>query len=720
MTGIKSTESCTLRHNVRASEKGAMSSRGIALARLMMISGLLLSIAACSGGGFNPGNGNSVNAVVLGGTGGAGGGGAGGDAIMNVNTGTNETYVRIRFSVAGTSGTPITIVPKFYEDLNSDGMQDTNEPSVVMTEVPASAIDNVLIFPSTAGMQTIPGSGTYDGEFYWDAGADLGFLGANYGVVICVTIDGQNDPVAPAESTGMRSFAAGAGSSANTGTIGAGGNAGGRAAHTAHLVSGLNAGSSATDMGAEVLSVGGMSSTGPLPNIDRFSVDVANQTNMASGNFLATATARVKHASAMFLATTGSDTNVRVLVTGGEVGGASVATAEVYSFGPSGAEMVTGTMANMTVARRDHAACWLPDNRILITGGIDAAGATLASSEIYDPATGAFSLITGSALTARSGHTHCLLPDGTVLVAGGVNGAASAGNAFIFDPRTNVFTDTGTSIDRVGHTASLLVNGICALSGGQTAAGATLSTVDFYRPFSGTDTATGGTFAAGFTTPMKATGGLVQMGSARTSHATSRLGDGRLLVSGGFGAAGSTLSTAEIFVPSKFTDNAIGCFTLANPSMDPAFDMVNDRALHTQTTLQDGSAALVGGVSGTAGMNTVLDTIEVFQFANTRPVVSNLTLTSSSASNVLIKFDLADAENDCSFVIVRFSVNGGAYGFANLVDYQETVNLAPGSVSIRWNAAVDGVSSGNMVTVEVIPVGGSMGALVRSAATTIN
>ncbi len=131
---------------------------------------------------------------------------------------------------------------------------------------------------------------------------------------------------------------------------------------------------------------------------------------------------------------------------------------------------------------------------------------------------------------------------------------------------------------------------------------------------------------------------------------------------------------------------------------------------------------MVGGVTGTMATNTVLDTIEVFQFANTPPSVSNVVVSSTSPANALIKFDLADAEGDCSFVIVRFTNgNGSATGaFATLVTYQETVNLAPGTISIRWNAAADGVASGNNVTVQIIPIGGSMGGPVSSASTMIN
>ena len=53
------------------------------------------------------------------------------------------------------------------------------------------------------------------------------------------------------------------------------------------------------------------------------------------------------------------------------------------------------TAESMKVARFAHAAVRLSDGKILVAGGSDATGAALASAEIYDPATGHWTL-TGS------------------------------------------------------------------------------------------------------------------------------------------------------------------------------------------------------------------------------------------------------------------------------------------------------------------------------------
>lgn len=677
-----------------------------------MICGLLITIPACSGGGFNPGAGGGLPLVA----------GLTGGGTTPVMAGTGETVIQIDFTVTGNPGDVFNVTLKYFEDLGMppNGVQDVaTEPAMNMTKASPALEMDPSVGTSTDGMQTIPASGTFVGQFFWHAALDLGFIPADYGVLVCVT---SNDPAQNTTdaAAGGFNFAGGNPSVAVSGSIGGAGSAMGRAEHTANSVSGLNAPASATDMGSEVLIAGGLDSAGPLNNLDRFTLDLANRTNMASFTGNATAAARIKHASSMFLANSGNDNFVRVLVTGGEVMGAAVNTAEIYAFGPQGAaESVTAT-GNMNNSRCRHAACWLPDNRILVTGGLDAGGTPQATAEVFDPNTGMFnSLTVPGGFPARAGHTHCLLPNGNVLIAGGFDAANNPVNAYLFDPSTNTFTDTGSSVDRVDHTANLLVNGICVLAGGQTTGGTALSSVDFYRPFGGIDTATGGTINTGFTSPVTSAG-AVAMGETRFQHAGSRLGDGSLLISGGFSSTNMTLGSTELFVPSKFTDNAIGSFTLANPSMNPSFNLVNDRARHTQTTLQSGSVALIGGVSGTVAMNTVLDTIEVFQFNNTAPTVSNVVVTSTSPANVLIRFDLADSEGDCSFVIVRVSVDGGAFGFASLIDYQETVNLAPGTASIRWNAAGNGAMSGSNVVVEIIPLGGTMGGPVRSASTMIN
>jgi hypothetical protein len=70
---------------------------------------------------------------------------------------------------------------------------------------------------------------------------------------------------------------------------------------------------------------------------------------------------------------------------------------------------------------------------VLIAGGLGSAG-TLASAELYDPATGMFSN-TGSLATGRDYATATLLPGGNVLVAGGLGNSYLA-SAELYTPPT--------------------------------------------------------------------------------------------------------------------------------------------------------------------------------------------------------------------------------------------------------------------------------------------
>ncbi len=91
---------------------------------------------------------------------------------------------------------------------------------------------------------------------------------------------------------------------------------------------------------------------------------------------------------------------------------------EIYD--PStGAFAATGSRTTLPA---QNTATLLPDGTVLMTG-LDHApqnpSFTGASAEIYDPVTGTFGL-TGNMLTSRGSHRATLLPDGTVLISGGL------------------------------------------------------------------------------------------------------------------------------------------------------------------------------------------------------------------------------------------------------------------------------------------------------------
>src|ERR1017187_10847960 len=81
---------------------------------------------------------------------------------------------------------------------------------------------------------------------------------------------------------------------------------------------------------------------------------------------------------------------------------------------------VSGTWSatcSLGTARYQTAAV-LVNGKVLLAGGIDSSNSVLASAELYDPATGAWSP-TGNLNVARDTYLATALPNGKVLVAGG-------------------------------------------------------------------------------------------------------------------------------------------------------------------------------------------------------------------------------------------------------------------------------------------------------------
>lgn len=134
----------------------------------------------------------------------------------------------------------------------------------------------------------------------------------------------------------------------------------------------------------------------------------------------------------------------RVLVPGGSANGSILSQCDLF-------DPATGTWtaaAPMAAPREYHTATRLADGRVLVAGGINTVGAVsytpIASAEIYDPVTGAWSPA-ASMSTPRDRHGAVRLADGRVLVAGGFGPASAAvqlASAEIYDPGANTWTPT--------------------------------------------------------------------------------------------------------------------------------------------------------------------------------------------------------------------------------------------------------------------------------------
>lgn len=255
--------------------------------------------------------------------------------------------------------------------------------------------------------------------------------------------------------------------------------------------------------------------------------------------------------------------NGKVLVAGGQGNIVSVATAELYD-PATGTWTATGSLAT---ARCDHSATLLPNGKVLVTGGFFGqlsilGGTTLASAELYDPATGTWTA-TSSLAAARDGHTATLLPNGKVLVAGGQNRPLGGilASAELYDPASETWTTTGSLVTaRHRHTSALLPNGkVLVVAGNYTP----LASAELYDPASQTWTVTG------------------SLTTARYAHTMTLLPDGKVLVAGGYRYPNS-LASAELYHPASGAWMKTGSLGTA-------------REGHTATLLPNGEVLVAGG-----------------------------------------------------------------------------------------------------------------------------
>jgi hypothetical protein len=175
----------------------------------------------------------------------------------------------------------------------------------------------------------------------------------------------------------------------------------------------------------------------------------------------------------------------RVLVAGGFTEKGSAKGAEVY-------ESEAGRFSSlppMLTTRHSHTATLLPDGKVLIAGGYGEGTTTLATAEMFDPATNAFAP-TGSPVAPRAGHVAVLLGTGKVLIAGGLGpGWTFLSSAELYDPATDRFSPTGSlTVARESHVAVRLQDGRVLVAGGHNGPRGNLTllaSAEIYEPATG-------------------------------------------------------------------------------------------------------------------------------------------------------------------------------------------------------------------------------------------
>ncbi len=183
---------------------------------------------------------------------------------------------------------------------------------------------------------------------------------------------------------------------------------------------------------------------------------------------------------------------------------------------------------NLNTARTYGTATLLPNGKVLVIGGYGGS-CDLASTELFNPATGTFSPAAAMP-QGRSNHTATLLRNGKVLVAGGQCNGVTLADAELYDPRTNSWTPTGRlNIARAYQEPTLLNDGCVLVTGGVRSGtppvfaqgaprGSALELAEIYDPSTGKWSTTG------------------SMRTARYYHTATLLSNGDVLVTGGIGS----------------------------------------------------------------------------------------------------------------------------------------------------------------------------------------
>ncbi len=314
------------------------------------------------------------------------------------------------------------------------------------------------------------------------------------------------------------------------------------------------------------------------------------------------------------------------------------------TWAPNAIFVPTGSMHS---SRALQTATLLNNGMVLMAGGAGESG-SIASAELYNPATGTFTP-TGSMNTPRRLHTATLLGNGMVLVAGGYGPNGVVNSAELYNPATGSFTPTGNlTAPRGAHTATLLYSGLVLIAGGVDPAGVVAS-AELYNPATGTFTATG------------------SLNYARESYTATLLNDETVLMAGGFGVSG-VVGIAERYNPTT------GAFTTTG-SLNTA------RGEHTATLLNNWLVLIAGGASGLGGIP--LQSAELYD-------LTTGTFTPTGDMNAARYGQVATLLNNWTVLIAGGATNSGNQNALSLAS-AELYNPATGSFS----------SAGNMNTARV-------------------
>jgi hypothetical protein len=274
--------------------------------------------------------------------------------------------------------------------------------------------------------------------------------------------------------------------------------------------------------------------------------------------------------------------------------------------------------ATLSVARAHFSSQLLPNGRVLAAGGVSGSSeAPTGAAELYDPATESWA-VTGSLDVARSAFTLSPhpMPDANerVIAVGGLGLEGPLASSEVYDPATGTWS-LGPALPaaRAGHGAATLESGVLLVAGGTTReatwlapggerwerAGALLADEPVCTLTALQD---GGALLVGPNAPVAQrydavahswrVAGTEAGGPAlpRAGHSATRLLDGRVLLVGGHGS-----QSIELYDPASDGFGLTGATSMPHVG-------------HTATRLDDGRVAVIGGLaSGSAGGAEIYD-----------------------------------------------------------------------------------------------------------------
>jgi N-acetylneuraminic acid mutarotase len=244
------------------------------------------------------------------------------------------------------------------------------------------------------------------------------------------------------------------------------------------------------------------------------------------------------------------------------------------------------TTADMSERREYAGGVRLQDGRILAVSGHPINGKSIASAELYDPATGKWNA-TGALRQARnSGNGATLLHDGRVLLAGGHSNSGVIRGAEVYDPTTGKWSDAGQLSVGRDPVATLLADGRVLVAGGidwHTDNGKVYDVAEIYDPATGQWTPTG------------------SLGTPRYEQRAILLDDGRVLAIGGYQDhnADTLHARTELYDPSTGRWQRTG-------------DLPQPRGWFGHAKLSDGRVLVAGGYTGRSRKRNYLASAVVY------------------------------------------------------------------------------------------------------------